>query len=494
MESKVNSEADVEESTSTVVGSELILGLVSPVGVNKDGLLRELREYCRAMGYVLVHHKLSALIEGFLEVDTVESEPYLDRISRLMGAGNDLREIDSTAVAMLATQGVRNERDHLGSRSGVIHLLDSIKHPDEVDYLRSVYRRSFFLISLHSSKGERIRTLKQKCSLLDSEAQKLVEKDAKEGEAFQQRTRDAFELGDVFLSAVGISGQLRRFLNLVYAHPFLTPTRDEYGMFLAHSASLRSASLARQVGAAILTDDGDLISTGCNDVPKAMGGQYWPGPKDNRDFVRALDSNDAQKDIIVAGVVEALTPNIPVAERVSYGRSKLRSSGLLDLTEFGRDVHAEMEALMSALRMGKSAVGATLFTTTFPCHNCAKHVLSAGIRRVVFVEPYPKSKADQLHHDAIAIEPSSAPEGKVPFEAFIGVGPRRFFDLFSLGLSSGARVVRKDSVTGVALEPMEVMRLRSPEPSYSLGDLEAMAADLLQGIAKSQSKTGESDG
>ncbi|MDN3612645.1 hypothetical protein QWZ16_23945 [Vibrio ostreicida] len=26
----------------------------------------------------------------------------------------------------------------------------------------------------------------------------------------------------------------------------------------------------------------------------------------------------------------------------------------------------------------------------FPCHNCAKHIVASGIKRVVYVEPYPK--------------------------------------------------------------------------------------------------------
>ena len=56
-------------------------------------------------------------------------------------------------------------------------------------------------------------------------------------------------------------------------------------------------------------------------------------------------------------------------------------------------VHAEMEALLSCARSGVSPVGGTLYSTTFPCHNCAKHIVAAGLRRVVYVEPYPKSRA-----------------------------------------------------------------------------------------------------
>ncbi len=75
-----------------------------------------------------------------------------------------------------------------------------------------------------------------------------------------------------------------------------------------------------------------------------------------------------------------------------------------------------------------------LFTTTFPCHMCAKHIVAAGIKKVVFLEPYPKSLAANLHSDSISIE--GADRGKyinfpgVSFEHFDGVSPRRYRELF----------------------------------------------------------------
>jgi hypothetical protein len=50
----------------------------------------------------------------------------------------------------------------------------------------------------------------------------------------------------------------------------------------------------------------------------------------------------------------------------------LSNTKLMDLTEFGRAVHAEMDALMACTRVGATAKGARLFCTTFPCHNCTK--------------------------------------------------------------------------------------------------------------------------
>jgi cytidine deaminase len=81
--------------------------------------------------------------------------------------------------------------------------------------------------------------------------------------------------------------------------------------------------------------------------------------------------------------------------------------------------------------LGRSIKGATLYCTTFPCHNCTKHLLAAGIRRVVYIEPYPKSKVTDLHPDEVAVE-ADVP-GKVAFVPFLGISPYRYRDIFQKG-------------------------------------------------------------
>jgi hypothetical protein len=103
-----------------------------------------------------------------------------------------------------------------------------------------------------------------------------------------------------------------------------------------------------------------------------------------------------------------------------------------------------MDALMAAGRIGVSFREAVLYTTTFPCHTCTRHIIVAGVKRVVYIEPYPKSLAPELHDDAIRIsKATSKNDRRIPFEPFLGIGPRRFFDLFSLKLSSGYTIERK---------------------------------------------------
>ena len=165
-------------------------------------------------------------------------------------------------------------------------------------------------------------------------------------------------------------------------------------MFHAYAASLRSARLGRQVGAAIVNERSELISVGCNEVPSPGGGLYWEGAvPDNRDHTRKEDSNDLQKSLIVYDIIVRLRGKGIVGREGSITQKRaeaaIRSRMRKEITEFGRAVHAEMDALLACARISVSPVDATLFTTTFPCHNCTRHVIGAGIKRVVYIEPYP---------------------------------------------------------------------------------------------------------
>lgn len=64
-------------------------------------------------------------------------------------------------------------------------------------------------------------------------------------------------------------------------------------------------------------------------------------------------------------------------------------------------LHAETNAITKVARSTMSSDGATMYTTTSPCNECAKLIIQAGIKRVVFHEEYHSStKAFKLLKDA----------------------------------------------------------------------------------------------
>ena len=59
-------------------------------------------------------------------------------------------------------------------------------------------------------------------------------------------------------------------------------------------------------------------------------------------------------------------------------------------------LHAEANAITKVARTHNSSDGATLYVTTSPCMECSKLIIQAGIRRVVYAEPYRAADGLQL--------------------------------------------------------------------------------------------------
>ena len=459
----------VEHPLSPDPHPELVFGIVGPIGVNLEPVMTVLYRELQAVGYKAKTIQLSRQIEIFFGTDhSLETED--NRISHLMDEGTRLRTGSGSgdAVALLGIAEIRRVREEeLGGKpSQNAFILRSLKHPKEVETLRSVYGKGFFLISVYSPREGRVTALADRISRSNfgkgrkarSIAEDMVERDEEEeSTSLGQDVRDAFPLADLFVDSrnkAGLALQISRFFELLFGNVFHTPSRDEQGMHYARSAALRSADLNRQVGAAILRVEGDLIAVGCNDVPKAGGDLYWPGDKgDARDFQKGVDAMADERlqvlgellerfesNRLLSGEIDAAKLNELVRDLVSGGKKAvLRGTRVMGLLEFGRSVHAEMAALMSAARLGISVKDATLFCTTFPCHMCARHIVASGIKRVVYVEPYPKSKAKPLHRDSISVDPSVPSIDLVNFEPFEGVAPRQYQDIFDAG------ELRKDS-------------------------------------------------
>lgn len=54
-----------------------------------------------------------------------------------------------------------------------------------------------------------------------------------------------------------------------------------------------------------------------------------------------------------------------------------------------RTLHAELNALLQCAVNGVSSAGSTIYTTDFPCIDCAKALAQAGVRAVVYLVDYP---------------------------------------------------------------------------------------------------------
>lgn len=437
----------------TIESTEIILGIIGPVGCNSELIVSTIENLSQHFNYQPIVIKVSDIIKTYEDVNNDNGDQY-KRIMSLMDAGNKLRKDfkDNSILAKMSAIEISKKRVD-NSNQKFIYIIDSLKLPEEVDTLRDIYGNGFYLFAVHSEDKQRDRFLENFCHILDQDQRKsIIKRDEDENLKHGQSTSAAFHLADFFLTENGdhdkVWNSLARYFDLIFGNPFRTPTFQEYSMFMAYSASIRSSDLSRQVGA-VITQDKDIISSGSNECPKAFGGTYWPlfdektkeiydEPK-GRDYKIGRDHNAFEKGQIIKKIKKDIPKD--VLEQLSENINK---SGLNDITEYGRTVHAEMDALLGCARRGVSVQNAVMFCTTYPCHNCAKHIVASGINKVIYIEPYPKSKALSMHSDSIT-NINTLPRECVLFRPFMGVGPRQYINLFSMSLGVGGNLKRKIS-------------------------------------------------
>jgi deoxycytidylate deaminase len=456
----------------TKKGPELVFGLVGAVGAQLTQAAAALADALKEVDYGSILINVLDTIGDQPEWHLKETHAADEEMNARMDCGNACRKIleRNDALALFAIAAIQDKRK---TATGFAEqplprtsfILRSLKTPQEIDCLRKAYGDSCYIVAVYCPHEIRKQNLAKK--IADSyhaershylgQAEELIERDMREpGEGYGQNLRDSFPEADVFLdgtSSDALNKSTQRFIEIIFGHPFRTPTREEVGMFQAYGAKLRSAQAGRQVGAAI-TRDGDVVCIGTNEVAKAFGGQYWEGDEhDGRDHRRSDDSTQAMTRSLFADLLArlrskgwlapdkaelALRDLLEAAKEQEVLRkmkvdgdappSLAEKASILDLIEFMRAVHAEMAALMSAARHGTRLEGCHLFCTAFPCHECARHIVAAGIKRVYFIEPYPKSRVAELFDDSIVIDAED--ESRVPFRAFTGVAPRLYTTAF----------------------------------------------------------------
>lgn len=514
---------------------ELVVGVVGYAGAGCSAAARRLEALLSLKDYNVHIIKLSSLIER--QFDEGRVPPLVDggarrgisklkRACALQDLGDELRATyGARAVAALAVREIKKIRGPATpGEQKIAFVLDSLKHADEVDLLRRVYDLSFRLIAVHCERTERENRLigDGRSVAKYSGADKVdvigyMERDEKDkARAHGQQVRDAFYRADFFIDnnakshdGENLTDDLDRFINLLLGAGLVRPTKGERAMYHAHAAALQSSCLSRQVGAALTTEDGTLVSTGTNDVPKFGGGVYDEASEpDCRCFAWEWSDgqikfsgchNDRKKNALRKDIsrwlAEQLSDDlafaahpksqsgIDTAEKarkeaavriraVLSEKSELMETmpGVKDIIEYSRSIHAEMNALFAASRSGVSPLNTTLYCTTYPCHNCARHLVTAGVGYVYYIEPYVKSLATELHCDAIATE-LPAPDkdghrkktGKMVVVPFTGVGPRMYEDFFAkrgeLKDSGGKYLPPEGGVPAHAVRLRELMKV-----------------------------------
>lgn len=111
---------------------------------------------------------------------------------------------------------------------------------------------------------------------------------------------------------------------------------DEYFMGVAKLSGMRSKDPGTQVGACIVSSDNKILSMGYNGFPKGCSDDEFPWNREGE----------------------------PLESKYYYS------------------THSELNAILNY--RGGSLEGAKLYVSLFPCNECAKAIIQAGIKTIVY--------------------------------------------------------------------------------------------------------------
>ncbi len=135
---------------------------------------------------------------------------------------------------------------------------------------------------------------------------------------------------------------------------------DEYFMGVAHLSGMRSKDPSTQVGACIVSSDNKILSMGYNGLPCGCSDEDYPWDREGEELE----------------------------------------------TKYPYVTHSELNAILNY--RGGSLEGTKLYVSLFPCNECAKAIIQAGIRTVVYdcdkYEGTPANRAAKRMFDSAGVK------------------------------------------------------------------------------------------
>ncbi len=315
----------------------MILGLTGPNAAGKGEVARILRE-------------------GGFEYFSLSDE-LRDELRR-----NGVPETRQALIEWGTRLRVEHGRDVLARRvaarftQGLNQVVDSIRNPEEVQYLRGC--EGFFLVRVEapievrfarSMARARPGDTRDIAAFQEAEARELASDDPA-----AQQLLQTFALADFVVVNDGSIADLRERVKAVFRQAAARVPRldwDQYFLKIAEVVASRSSCVKRRV-AAVIVQDRRIISTGYNGTPRGTTNCSDGGCE------RCL----------------SLAPS---------------GSNLQDCL----CCHAEENAIVQAAYHGVVLRGATLYTTFSPCLICTKMIINAGLAEVVYRTAYPLPEA-----------------------------------------------------------------------------------------------------
>jgi deoxycytidylate deaminase len=293
------------------------------------------------------------------------------------------------------------ERD--GSAARIV--IDGIRNLGEISRLRDIfgYRCTLFsILSAPDARWSRISSKYTDKGLTRDDFDDDDERDRDEETPYGQQVELCLDKADILINnhdSVSLGDFKRKILDyadLVLGVKHRSATQPEILMSMAFASSHSSKCLKRHVGALVVDTRGQVVGVGYNENPlgtKPCVEEPTYECRCYRDIIRNAHFADlASRGARCPQCGEPLKHSDGPPWRCAACQQKAVKTNLERFffpdraMSWCTAVHAEVSAILAA---AERARGGTLYTTTFPCFQCAEKITQVGIKTVYFSEAYP---------------------------------------------------------------------------------------------------------
>ena len=273
------------------------------------------------------------------------------------------------------------------------YVIDSIRNPAEVDFFRRNIPQ-FYLFGIFAD--EEVRWSRKSSWYKDDHGKFALDDKRDSGESidFGQQVTETFRSSDIIIlnntqvyenndDYKTLCLEVKKYIEIIEGKMAFKPSVYETCMAMAYAVSMRSSCLKRHVGAVIVDSEGNIFSSGYNEVPSTQRPCISAYGLCYRDKLKQEFKQQLARDI---------------AEKSDQDKAYASFKKSFKILDYCKSLHAEENAILNVARIGASSAlrSATLYTSTYPCNLCANKIAQVGIKEVVYFEPYPMPEAKKI--------------------------------------------------------------------------------------------------
>jgi len=324
-------------------------------------------------------------------------------------------------------------------------VIDSIRNSMEAQYLKERYS-AFYLIAISAgnrqnhlrrgiSKKVKIKegeegTLNLVCKKVDILSREEVKADdyargnmsspdienviADAEIHISNNVEEGMKVSGTFYEFSSMAEQWMKYYSLIMHPGLITPSAEERCMVVAYTAKFNSSCISRQVGAVITNQYHSIRTIGWNEVPY---GHIPCGLRDITKINKSGECCDCEYSEFERGCGEqgGFYGDKGFNQCVDDDYKEIGEEHLDGLPKpycfktlhnryegeknqvFTRSLHAEENAILQMAKYGgEPLLNGVIYVTASPCELCSKKLYQIGVRKIVYIDPYPGIARQQI--------------------------------------------------------------------------------------------------